>query len=73
MQVAINETGRRIGEDHPNARYTDGEVRMVLTLRDDGYGWKRIAAMAEMPIRTVRSICLGLRRCQVAAGWKRVA
>lgn len=70
--VAVNDRGLRIGEDHHNARYTDGEVEMVLRLRDDGFGYKRIAKALDMPKRTVRDICQGKRRCQCAANHKRV-
>lgn len=70
--VAVNERGLRIGEDHPNARYTDGEVAMVLGLRDEGLGYKRIAKAMDMPLRTVRDICNGARRCQNPTTWKRV-
>ena len=27
--VDVNEAGLRIGEDHPNAKLTDGEVEMI--------------------------------------------
>lgn len=70
--VAVNERGLRIGEDHPNARYTNGEIEMVLGLRDEGLGYKRISKMAEIPVRTVRDIIKGKRRCQHATNWKTV-
>jgi hypothetical protein len=70
--VAVNERGRRIGEDHPNARYTDGEVGMVLELRDEGKSYGVIARLVEMPKSTVRDICKGNRRCQCATNWKTV-
>lgn len=70
--VAVNECGQRVGEDHPNARYTNAEIEMVLGLRDEGFGYKRIARMCDMPVRTVRDICNGRRRCQCPAAWKRV-
>ena len=70
--VAVNEQGKRVGEDHPNARYTNAEIEMVLSLRDEGFGYKRIAKMCDMPIRTVRTICNGQRRCQCPTAWKRV-
>jgi hypothetical protein len=62
----------RIGEDHQNARYTNGEVEMVLSLRDQGLGYKRIAKLVEMPVRTVRCICNALRRSQCADRFKTV-
>lgn len=70
--VAVNEHGLRIGQDHPNARYTDGEVAMVLALRDEGKSYGQIARLAEMPKSTVRSICKGYRRCQCPADYKAV-
>lgn len=68
--VAVNERGLRIGEDHPNAKYSDSEVEMVFRLRDDGLGYKRIAATCEMPVRTVRDFIAGRRRCQMAENHK---
>jgi len=70
--VAVNDQGLRIGEDHPNARYTNAEVEMVLDLRDEGMGYKRIAQAMDMPVRTVRNICNFLRRSQVPARFKTV-
>jgi len=71
-QVAINEIGQRIGEGHPQARYSDGEVLMVLTLRDDGMSYSQIGRKVDMPKSTVASICQGRRRCQRPAGFKEV-
>ena len=70
--VAVNERGLRIGEDHQNAKYTDGEVDMVLTLRDDGLSYGEIARKMDMPKSTVRDVCKGNRRCQVADRHKTV-
>ena len=70
--VAVNERGHRIGEDHPKARYTDGEIAMVHYLRDLGWGYKRIAKAVEMPLRTIRDVCSGKSRCQFPTRWKRV-
>lgn len=32
--VAVNEAGLRIGEDHPNAKLTDGEVERIRSLHE---------------------------------------
>lgn len=64
--VAVNECGYRIGEDHHNSRYTDSEVEMVLTLRDEGLSYGEIMRMMEIPKSTVRDICKARRRCQTA-------
>ena len=71
-QVAVNERGLRIGEDHQNARYTNGEIEMVLTLRDDGKSYGEITRLTEMPKSTVRDIIKGRRRCQYPTNWKRL-
>ena len=71
--VAVNDAGLRVGEDHPRARYTDGEVAMVHTLRDDGWSYRAIADKLEMPKSTVRNISRGLQRCQVSVRTKVVS
>ncbi len=71
--VPVNDRGLRIGEDHHNARYTNGEIEMVLALRAEGMGYGAIAERVEMPKSTVQSICNGSRRGQWAARWKSVA
>ena len=70
--VAVNERGLRIGEDHQNARYTNAEIEMVLTLRDEDKSYGEIARLVEMPKSTVRDICIGRRRCQYPADFKTV-
>lgn len=70
--VAVNELGARIGEDHPNAKYPNGLIDLVLALRDEGWGYKLICRVAQMPKRTVRDICNGRRRCQRPDRLKRV-
>jgi hypothetical protein len=66
--VAVNERNLRIGEDHQNARYTNGEVEMVLSLRDEGKSYRMISNLTQIPKSTVRDICTGRRRCQAVAG-----
>lgn len=68
--VAVAETGHRIGEDHANARYTDGEVEQVRQLRETGFGYKRIARIMEMPVRTVRDLVNYKRRACTPAAWR---
>lgn len=72
MTIAVNERGIRIGEDHQNARYSNAEIEMVLTLRDEGMSYGVIAAKLEMPKSTVADICKARRRCQIAATFKRI-
>lgn len=71
--LAVNEAGLRVGEDHPRAKYTDGEIAMVHALRDAGWGYRAIAKKLEMPRSTVRNICRGTQRCQTAVRVKVIA
>lgn len=71
-KIAVNELGMRIGQDHHNARYTDGEVRLVHELRDGGMSYGHIAKVMEMPKATVASIVTGRRRCQSPERWKTI-
>jgi hypothetical protein len=70
MTVTVNDSGRAIGEDHVNARYLDSDVEHARQLRAQGYTYKQISVMLDMPIRTLRDYISGRRRCQSAAGWK---
>lgn len=70
--VAVNESGLRIGEDHPKARYTNHEVDLVLQLHDQGAGYGKIAAKMDMPKSTVQDFCNGRRRNQCPAEFKPV-
>lgn len=70
ISVAVNDQGRRIGEDHPNAKYLDDDVERVRAFRSEGYTWARIAEMMDMPVRTVRSYVDGSRRSQSVAGFR---
>lgn len=62
--VALNDRGQRIGDTHPQAKYSNGEVAAVLALRDQGMSYMQIAKACEMPKSTVACICRGDRRCQ---------
>ncbi len=70
--VAVNELGLRVGESHPNARYTNEQVDQVLGLRDDGQSYGQIVRETGIPKSTVACICKGLRRCQTPARWKTI-
>ena len=72
VQQRFHLRGIRIGEDHQNARYSNAEVEMVLTLRDEGMSYGQIKAKLDMPKSTVASICNARRRCQIAAAFKKI-
>ena len=54
--ATVNDDGRIIGEDHPNARYTNEDVEHVQALRAEGYTYDQIAKIMDMTVRTVRAI-----------------
>ncbi|WP_079434429.1 helix-turn-helix domain-containing protein [Zoogloea sp. LCSB751] len=70
--VEVNDQGHRIGETHPQAKYSNGEVAAVLVLRDQGMTYQQIAKACEMPKSTVAHICRGDRRCQTTARYSTV-
>lgn len=70
--VAVNERGLRVGEDHPRAKLTDGEVDMLLALREEGWSYRQLAEKFEISKSAVRWYCIGGRRCQTAARHKAV-
>lgn len=69
--VAVNERGRRIGEDNPNATLTDHEVELLFELRDtEGWGYRRLAKHFEISKSQVRRILKGTHRGQQPARYK---
>ncbi len=73
MQVALNEIHQRIGETHPQARYSNAEVALVFTLREqEGLPYSQIARRLDMPKSTVASILQGRRRCQTPAYFRTI-
>ena len=73
MKREVNDEGRRIGEGHPRARYTDATVEEILRLNADGVSSQSVAVVLGMPPSTVRSIVNGQARRQeptVMEKWK---
>lgn len=68
--VATNGKGIRLGEDHQNAKLTNDEVDMMMRLRDEGWGWAKLAEKFEISKRHVRDIAAGKKRCQTASKWR---
>ena len=68
--IGVNDQGFRIGEDHQQAKYTDGEIRMALRLRAEGMSYAAISRQLDMPKSTVRDYIKGYRRAQVASRYK---
>lgn len=72
MLIAMNELNRRVGQDHHNARLTDGEVELIRALADGGMRYADIAEKFEINRSTVGKICRYERRGQSVDHFKRV-
>lgn len=71
FSVAINESGRRIGEGHHRAKLTDHEVTLVITLHFiEKWSYDRIRIKFDVSKSLIGQICRGERRCQTPAGYK---
>jgi hypothetical protein len=72
--VGVNESGLRVGEDHPQARLTDYEVELLRTMHEhEGVGYGRLAKMFEISKRTAARICKYEVRNQNPAAFRAVA
>lgn len=72
--VGVNEDGRRVGEDHVNAKLTNSEVDLLLTLWDEGKGlsYRQLAEKFDISKSGARKICKGQNRCQRATRFKTI-
>jgi hypothetical protein len=70
--VAVNARGNRVGEDHPCAVLTDRDVELLFQLREEGWGYRRIAGKLECSKSLVRKIVKGMARAQHAVRFKPV-
>lgn len=68
--LAFNARGYRIGEGHHRAKLSDADIATILDLRDEGLSYGAIARKFDDDVTvsksTVRDICLGRIRAQVA-------
>lgn len=62
--VALNENGRRIGENHPWAKLLDREVDQILELLDAGLSYAAIADKFDVSKSCISHIASGRRRAQ---------
>ena len=70
--VGVNDSRKRVGDTHHNAKLSDDEVELLLSLHGEGWGYRRLAAKFEISKRTVRGYCSGKRRAQVATDFIKV-
>lgn len=72
LQIAVNDSGHRVGESHHNARLTDAEVDVVRTLHGQGLSYRTLADKFDVSKRTIAAICRYERRAEVATRWKTI-
>lgn len=70
--VGVNERGLRVGQDHQRAKLTNHEVELLLALRAQGWGYRRLAAKFEISKAQVRRICSGEARHQIPSAYRTV-
>lgn len=75
--VAVNDRGRRVGEDHHRAKLTDDEVELIRELAHPSDGaepmpHRTIAEKFEISRGTVADIVSFRRRASYPVGWRRV-
>jgi hypothetical protein len=70
QKIAVNAEGRRVGEDHPNARLTNDEVDLLLDMHAAGYSYGKLAVIFEVAKATVQGIVTGRYRSQTPARFK---
>jgi len=71
--VAVNERGRRIGEDHPRATLSNDAVDLIRELHEDeGRSYGYIAIKMKISVNTIKKICRYERRAQIPERWVRV-
>jgi hypothetical protein len=68
--VAVDASGRRIGEDQTGAKLANCEVDLLMDMHRGGMGYKLLAQKFEVSASLVRDIVKGKRRNRVIAGWK---
>lgn len=77
--VAVNNEGRRIGQDHPKANLSDHDVELMRALHEmyptghpEHFGYRRLSAKFGCTKTAARKICKYLIRAQITAKHKRV-
>lgn len=71
--IAVNELGRRIGEDHQHARLTNEQVDRIRDLHElHGLKYQQLADMFQVSKSMIAGVCQYRRRAQTPFGWKKL-
>lgn len=69
--VGVNEKNQPVGEDHPRATLTNGEVELIRELHAEGMSYSMLGEKFGVPKSTLSDICT-YRRRPVTVTWKKV-
>lgn len=70
--IGLNDSGRRVGEDHPQAVLTDHEIEVMRDLHENhGIGYRRLSRIFDVPRSQVQRICRYRVRAQCPTRFKR--
>ena len=73
ITVATNERGNRVGDSHHNAKLTNNEIDLLLSMHNSGdFGYRKLARIFELSKSTVRYYVKGRYRSQTPAKYKLV-
>lgn len=70
--VAIGETNRRIGEDHPKAVLSNAQVDEVFEMRERGLSYGQIARRFKVTRQNIRDVLSCRTRAQYAVRFKEI-
>ena len=71
--IAVNELGRRIGEDHQHARLTNEQVDRIRDLHElHGLKYSQLAEMFQVSKSMIAGVCQYRRRAQTPFGRKKL-
>jgi len=69
--VAVNERGRRIGEDHPRAKLSNHEIDLMQELFEEGMTLREAAEKFDISKKHASEIRSGKKRAQYPAEFRR--
>jgi len=70
--VLVNSCGHVIGQDHHRSRLSDGEVDLIIALRNAGCHWQDIADKFDISKGQAHDYFTGRRRGHTATGQKQL-
>ena len=73
MMVPLNDLGRRIGQHHHNAKFTDEIIDKIRDMREDmAMTYQQIAEAVGISKHVIAKICRYERRAQTPHRWIKV-